>query len=221
MENQQVGEFLDDLALLDFSPRNHYTGTVVLYQPPDAKEREDEEGNNYFETDVVDGQQRLATTVVLLNEISKALSAYASSKSLAQGTRKKYVTATDSDGQPLYKLTLNQDTDNFFKKSVLPDIPGVEGPSVTSEQRIHEAKRQIAAYLKEENSDKVTQEKWLRGLHRKITTRLHFNLYEVESEAEVGIIFEVMNDRGKQLTDLEKVKNYLLYAASSLDVIPF
>ena len=31
------------------------------------------------------------------------------------------------------------------------------------------------------------------------------------------MIFEVTNDRGKQLTDLEKVKNYLLYTASSLD----
>ena len=40
----------------------------------------------------------------------------------------------------------------------------------------------------------------------------------MESKAEVGVIFEVMNDRGKQLTDLEKVKNYLLYSASALNV---
>lgn len=53
-----------------------------------------------------------------------------------------------------------------------------------------------------------------------MTTRLHFNLYEVDWEGEVGVIFEVMNDRGKQLTDLEKVKNYLLHAASSLRVTP-
>ena len=43
-ENQQVGEFLDDLALLD-SSRRHYTGTIVLYQPTDAKEFEDNGGN--------------------------------------------------------------------------------------------------------------------------------------------------------------------------------
>src|SRR5690606_28056274 len=43
-------------------------------------------------------------------------------------------------------------------------------------------------------------------------------LYEVGEAAEVGVIFEVMNDRGKPLTELEKVKNYLLYVASRLDV---
>ena len=45
-------------------------------------------------------------------------------------------------------------------------------------------------------------------------------MYEVEHRADVGVIFEVMNDRGKQLTNLEKVKNYLLYTASTLDVQP-
>ena len=42
-------------------------------------------------------------------------------------------------------------------------------------------------------------------------------MYEVDQEADVGVIFEVMNDRGKQLTDLEKVKNFLLHASVSLN----
>ena len=66
------------------------------------------------------------------------------------------------------------------------------------------------------NSDQAS--KWLRDLQRKVTNRLRFSLYEVDSEAEVGIIFEVMNDRGKPLTQLEMVKNYLLYAGASLGV---
>ena len=72
--------------------------------------------------------------------------------------------------------------------------------------------------MNEAEGDYEDREKWLRLLHRKVTNRLHFSLYEVEEEAEVGVIFEVMNDRGKPLTDLEKVKNYLLYAASTLNV---
>ena len=50
----------------------------------------------------------------------------------------------------------------------------------------------------------------------KVTKRLGFTLFMVDDEAEVGVIFEVMNDRGKLLTDLEKVKNYLLYVASAV-----
>ncbi len=43
-----------------------------------------------------------------------------------------------------------------------------------------------------------------------------FTLYEVEEDSEVGVIFEVMNDRGKPLSQLEKVKNFLLYMTDNI-----
>lgn len=217
-ERQQVGEFLDDLALLD-SSRHHYTGTIVLYQPTKARNVEDNEGTHYVEADVVDGQQRLTTIVLLLNEISQALTKCPGSSSLAQGIRRKYVEVTDIDGQPLHKLSLNEDTDLFFKHGVLPETPKEHaGPAVAAGQRLLDAKKQISDYLNEAEGNHANREKWLHRLNSKVTNRLQFSLYEVEEEAEVGVIFEVMNDRGKQLTDLEKVKNYLLYAASALRV---
>ena len=219
-EKQQVGEFLDDLALLD-SSRHHYTGTIVLFQPTHARNVVDNEGTRYVRVDVVDGQQRLTTIVLLLNEISQALTRLSGSNSLARGIRKKYVKVTDMDGQPLHKLSLNEDIDSFFKSNVLPESPkGHSGPAVASGQRLLDAKIQISDYLNEADGDHEVREKWLHMLHGKVTNRLQFSLYEVEEEAEVGVIFEVMNDRGKQLTDLEKVKNYLLYAASALNVTP-
>ena len=99
-EQQQVGEFLDDLELLGSAHPDyrHYTGTIVLHQVTDAVERQDNEGVSYVEANVVDGQQRLTTTVLLLNEISRALSVYEGSSVLAQGIRKNYVQATSLDG---------------------------------------------------------------------------------------------------------------------------
>ena len=211
-EQQQVREFLDDLALL--SPdRRHYTGTIVLHQPETIIEKSDNEGKSYVEWQIVDGQQRFTTIVLLLNEISRALSEYENSRVLAQGIRKNYVEATDLDGLPLHKLSLNEDTDDFFKKDILPEFPSIAGPQVESARRLSNAKEQIAEHL-----CTVGEEKSLHNLYRKVTTRLHFNLYEVEKEAEVGMIFEVVNSRGKPLTELEKVKNYLLYTASSFDI---
>lgn len=217
-EKQQVGEFLDDLALLN-STHRHYTGTIVLYQPAGARGIDDNGGAHYVEADVVDGQQRLTTIVLLLNEIARALSEYPDSGTLAQGLRNLYVEVKDLDGLPLHKLSLNKDTDGFFKTDVLPATPqGNVGPPVASARRLLDARKQISDYLREAEGAQTDREKWLRELRSKITTRLHFSLYEVDTKAEVGVIFEVMNDRGKPLTDLEKVKNYLLYAASALDV---
>ena len=68
-EEQQVREFLDDLELLSPSGR-HYTGTIILHPQP-KDEYMDSEGNSYVGNHVVDGQQRLTTIVLLLNEISR------------------------------------------------------------------------------------------------------------------------------------------------------
>lgn len=221
-EHQQVNEFLEDLELLRSAHADycHYTGTIVLHEPSDGKKERDNEGGSYDVTNVVDGQQRLTTIVLLLNEISRALSAYENSSSLARGTRKRYVEAKSFDGPPLYKLSLNEDTDRFFKSGILTETPGVAGPPVTSARRLLEAKEQIAGYLRKAGGNTNGREQWLQELQKKVTTRLHFNVYRVEHTAEVGIIFEVMNDRGKPLTGFEKVKNFLLYAASTLNVRP-
>ena len=216
-EKQQVGEFLEDLDILS-SARHHYTGTIVLHADDAKKQKQDSEGTTYTETNIVDGQQRLTTIVLLLNEISRGLSAFESSQALAAGIRKNYVEGISIDGVPLYKLSLNEDTDTFFRSDVLPESKGVAAPSTASAQRLLDAKKQLSDYLRKADSDPASQENWLRKLLNKITSRLYFNLYEVEHVSEVGVIFEVMNDRGKPLTNLEKVKNYLLYVAATLDV---
>lgn len=214
---RQVDEFLDDLELLGKS-RRHYTGTVVLHRLPDAREVGDNEGTRYVEAQIVDGQQRLTTAVVLVSELSKALREFDDQRSLAEGIRKKYVATRDMLGQPLHKLTLNRNTRHYFTTNILPDSP-TEGiaPPVASARRLLNAKNRISAYLSEFEGTAEDRRVRLIDLYDKLTTRLQFNLYEVEREAEVGVIFEVMNDRGIPLSELDKVKNYLLYAAATLD----
>ena len=151
------------------SARHHYTGTIVLSPPSEPKTKEDEEGTIYDERDVVDGQQRLTTIVLLLNEISIALSAYEGSRTLAQGVRKNYVKSKSSDHQPLHKLSLNKDTDWFFRDRVLSDAPSAAGPPNAAAKRLLDTKEQVAKYLHSGGGDAPSQEQWLRDLQRKVT----------------------------------------------------
>jgi len=216
-EEQQVVEFLEDLELLG-AQRYHYTGTVVLHASESQSLTMDEDGNAYDSVAIVDGQQRLTTIVLLLDGISRSLNGLSDTANvLSRGIRKNFIATKGIGGQPLYKISLNQDSDHYFKFSVLAEQPGVEGPRITSERRLATARERIAVYLKDHlDKEGEAGEQWLRSLYTKIATQLRFTLYEVEDEAEVGVIFEVMNDRGKPLTDLEKVKNFLLHASVTI-----
>src|SRR5438105_2034799 len=95
-ESQQRTEFLEDLDVLA-SGREHYTGTIVLHEVDPGDSRLDSEGRSYGVVDVVDGQQRLATIVLLLDAIRRAFGSLEddASKTLAEGIKRTYIAGTD------------------------------------------------------------------------------------------------------------------------------
>jgi len=141
-------------------------------------------------------------------------------RKLAEGIRKRYLSVTDlATGQPLFKLQLNPDTHEFFEKRIIADEPGPQEAKILSHKRLIRAKQYFSEYLsskKKEQGENFDQ--WLIHFYSKVTSQLKVSLYNVGDAAEVGVIFEVMNDRGKPLSELEKVKNYLLYLSSKLNV---
>lgn len=219
-EARQRAEFVEDLEILGPN-REHFTGLVVLHDQGADARMLDSEGKSYRVYDVVDGQQRLTTIVLLLDAVRREMAslADATAQTLADGIRRSYVAATDVGGQPLYKLKLNTDCDHYFRTVALSDQPGPEGPQISSERRLAAARTEFATYLqRHRDGDDVAYQVWLTDLYLKIVNQLRVSRYEVESAGDVGVIFEVMNNRGKPLSELEKVKNYLLYAASTLAV---
>ena len=215
-ETSHRQDFLQDLELLG-ADRHHYTGTVVLHAQNLGDRALDEEGRSYAGFDVVDGQQRVTTAVVLLDAVRRAF-ASAGNHKLAEGIRKAYVAVTGFDGQPIYRLRLNRDCRVYFEEVVLASRPAPNAPAIRSHQRLSQAREEFDVFLelqRAERSDEYAP--WLLGLYRKLTQQLRFTLYEVDSAADVGVIFEVMNNRGKPLSELEKAKNYLLYLSTKMD----
>ena len=76
-----------------------------------------------------------------------------------------------------------------------------------ADQNIVDAALQFDSWLQDKSADELG-----RLLHT-ITNQLGFLLYAPKKDAEIGLMFEVINNRGKPLSELEKIKNYLIYFA--------
>jgi hypothetical protein len=61
---------------------------------------------------------------------------------------------------------------------------------------------------------------YLKELHHAVTQKLHFTFYTIEEECEIGLTFELMNSRGKGLSVLELLKNYLMHWVSRNEADP-
>jgi len=221
---KQWDDLTQDLELLPLG-RNHFTGTLVLC-PGDHgfSEVRDRKGWLYSVCDIIDGQQRLATLVLLLSAIYVEMRQIDSLQDMADGLREKYLAVRNENQEWLTKLTLNQDCQDYYFSNVLGNnvlglAPGIEGPTIRSHQLLAEARDHFAEYLAQKHVELgIDYTDWLRDLYFKITQHLTLIVYKVDSTTDAGVIFETMNDRGRPLTEIEKVKNYFLYIASKLDL---
>jgi len=218
-EQRQWDDMLQDLELLP-PGKSHFTGTLILQQLDHENETiKLENGSAGVVHSVIDGQQRLTTIVLLLKAISDEMERLGQPERLVQGIRETYLAAKDRNGQIQTRIKLNQDTQSFFYNSTLGYGLKITGPQIRSQRLLDQAKQHFEKYLSDK-ADHLGKEfsSWLDSMFDKITQHLKLIVYVVDDELDAGVIFETMNDRGKPLTELEKVKNYLLYLASKLDL---
>jgi hypothetical protein len=213
--DQHRGDLLSDLRDLDAltADRKHYTGTLVLHRGRHAPRQV--LGKTIDVLDVVDGQQRLTTLVVLLSVIARRLASFGSEEAMerAKNLRDTYVTY-----RGMHKLTPNGGAETFFRDHVVGESPNPV-PASPPERSLLDAKVQFDTFVNEQLSklaDDAAKLAWLDRWTELISTRLGFVVFEVQDEADVGVMFEAMNARGKALTQSELVKNYLLYAAAKV-----
>jgi hypothetical protein len=206
-------DLLTDLQDLDAlaTDKIHYTGTVVLHRGRHASRSI--LGRNVDVLDIVDGQQRLTSLVILLAELAKRLGAFDAedAKEAARNLRETYVAYRD-----LRKLTPNGGAATFFRDHIVGDTPN-PSPQSPSQRALLDARHQFRGFIDEaleKCADDAAKIEWLSDWAKLVTTRLGFVVFEVTNEADVGVMFESMNARGKQLTQFELVKNHLLFAAA-------
>ncbi len=199
-EKKQVEELLRDIDHLmnDEVALRHYTGTLVLGRP---------DGIDDGEFHVVDGQQRLTTLVTLMRMLSEHLPA------TDRPTFEELYLRRGEIGSDRAVLRLNSDTRLFFERVILGDGNTANEPAtLEAHERLLDSRKLIGKWLTERLDSGVV----LSDIRNAIETELGFLVYAPKENAETGIMFEVINNRGKPLSELEKVKNYLIYCCVKL-----
>ncbi len=227
-QQSQLADFWDDLVNLQDS-RYHYTGLLSLKT---LKRSETKTwGSDLWMVDkgfkachIVDGQQRLTTFIILLNEIVEF------TRSLGENTEKSdeemvlgYDTLKDIVAKYIcqHRPPNNQITTYLFGYEV--DNPSAdylryrvfnEPYSGTVNETYYTKNLKYAKSFFRENLSALYEIEGLEGLsnlYLKLTLRLMFNIHEIDDDYDVFVAFETMNNRGKKLTNLELLKNRLIY----------
>jgi hypothetical protein len=199
-EEKQVEELLKDIDHLmnDGVAHRHYTGTLVLIQPNATDEDE---------FHLIDGQQRMTTLVILMRMLREHL---------PEADRPAFdvlYLRRGEHGNDRSVLRLNSDTHSFFKQVVLGDGNVANEPAtLEAHKRLLASRELISKWLEDRLHSGVT----ILNIRNTIETELGFLVYTPKDDAETGIMFEVINNRGKPLSELEKVKNYLIYCCVKL-----
>ena len=221
--DKQLKDFWSDLMLLD-SGRNHYTGVLTLEEVPqkDCERWSDDYwiivSKHFSPHYVVDGQQRLTTSIILIQAILEQVSpGQELNYSTVDEIRKKFVYESRDKGvSRSYVFGYEKDNPSyeFLKTSIFmePSDNHSTGEETIYTQNLAAAK----SFFKEQLKD-LTHEQ-LEAVYTKLTQHFLFNIYTIAGDVDVFVAFETMNNRGKPLSHLELLKNRLIFLSTRLDV---
>ncbi len=206
-ERKNLEDLWEDIYYMD-SSKKHYFGTVLL---KDSGKTAQAALDTLKRFDVIDGQQRLTTALILLGEIISQLKEV--SDQHLQGEVDALVKRYLRNGVH-YKLNPLGDDGDFFHHVVIDGNEFLSGDTVThSQRRLVCAKNFFRKRLIEEKNRQPTKyQNFLVQLKRKIDD-LQLIQYQVQSDADAIRIFETVNDRGRPLSSLEKSKSFLMHTS--------
>lgn len=226
---RQLKDFWEDVVNLPPN-RFHYTGLLSLKKLDrqtwsswnDEKWLIEDRGYKPFH--IVDGQQRLTTFVIFIQAISELLKEipknsekkeeeiYLGSFSL-KAIKESYLVIEKPPQFIIKTYKFGYETDNpsfkFLKHRIFlePNSGSIQETFYTL--NLENSKKFFKENLAEFYNEYGLTE--IESLFKKLTQNLMFNVYEISDDFDVFVAFETMNNRGKKLSNLELLKNRLIY----------
>lgn len=202
-ESKQRQDLFDDITKILNYPvaRHHFMATVVCL---DTNKKEEIGADEFTTVNIVDGQQRLTTLIILLKAISKLLDA---KKQQEKELKKKLNALLVKGDKRLILLQTNHDSYRIFtdylKEGTVPEKDKIQ---TQADLNLVTAFTECEAFVKEW----LAKKRNLIDLLRILRNRLGFIFYVLDDEGSVYTVFEVLNSRGLEVDWLDKCKSMLM-----------
>ena len=178
------------------------------------------DAKRYIPFYVVDGQQRLTTSIILIYVICQIMQEKNIEKlnytTYDEISRKFIFEYQDANKNRTYMYSYERENPSFaylisqvYDEKVV--IASSENETIYT-NNLGEAKR----FFYEKMIDMDVNQ--LEEVYTKITQHFLFNMYIISDDIDVYVTFETMNNRGKPLSNLELLKNRLIYVSTLLNV---
>lgn len=190
-EEKQLKMFLIDLLEQIESESNYFYGNILL---------ETIEKDRKYE--VIDGQQRLTTLSIFIRSLINVLREK-NVKQLGDGSTLENKEEDYIKNRGNIKLRPVEYDKNCYDTLIVENQDGFT-PNSPSQKRILEAKKYFQNELRKLETDVL-----LKIFEKLESTEL--TTIELKGKKDAALMFELQNNRGKDLTNMEKLKSYFMY----------
>jgi hypothetical protein len=197
---KQRQDLFADIKRVKTSNEDHFMATVVGL----TRETTTIIADRYAVVDIVDGQQRLTTLIILLKAIHKSLNRTDKTElKLADELNDLLI---KGDKHRLLLLQANQDTSHIFVDYIREGVLPAGDIATSADQNILDAIFSSETFVSEwkESIGSLVE---LIGILR---NRLYMIFFSIEDEGLVYRVFEVLNSRGLDVSWIDKLKSQLM-----------
>lgn len=226
-QQRQVVDLWNDLICLR-SGSDHFTGMISLREMKPEEVREKDRwllAQEYQPGYVIDGQQRLTTCLILISEMIRRLREFHPGEE-DKNIYVKYGNFED-DLKKIFDRFILQVNSTGLKKTFLFDYEDAhsdylqkriftDAPETPEENYYTNNLRNAQTFFREQLAQYPENE--VCGLFYTLTRKMKFLLFEFPSGYDEFTAFETMNNRGKSLSNLELLKNRLVYLSTLFDL---